>query len=38
MNNYETFFNLHQHKKPLLLANAWNAKSAQIIEKIGYKQ
>ena len=37
MNNYENFYQLHQQKTPLLLANAWNAKSAQLIEKNGYK-
>ncbi|SDS66355.1 2-Methylisocitrate lyase, PEP mutase family [Mucilaginibacter mallensis] len=37
MNNYETFYQLHQQKKPLIIANAWNAKSAQIIEKSGFE-
>ena len=36
MNNYETFFQLHQQVKPLIIANAWNVKSAQIIEQNGY--
>jgi 2-methylisocitrate lyase-like PEP mutase family enzyme len=37
MNNYEIFYQLHQQKRPLILANAWNVKSAQLIEKNGYK-
>ncbi|MDB5111958.1 MAG: hypothetical protein JWR67_3072 [Mucilaginibacter sp.] len=36
MNNYEKFFQLHHQKKPFIIANAWNAKSAQIIENNGY--
>jgi 2-methylisocitrate lyase-like PEP mutase family enzyme len=36
MNTYEKFLQLHQRKEPLLIANAWNAKSAQLIEKNGY--
>jgi 2-methylisocitrate lyase-like PEP mutase family enzyme len=36
MNNYETFYQLHHKEAPLILANAWNVKSAQIIEKNGY--
>jgi 2-methylisocitrate lyase-like PEP mutase family enzyme len=36
MNNYETFYQLHQQKKPLIIANAWNVKSAQMIEQNGY--
>src|ERR1700749_4862742 len=36
MNNYETFFKLHHGEKPFILANAWNVKSAQIIENNGY--
>lgn len=31
MNHYETFYQLHHAETPLLLANAWNVKSAQII-------
>jgi 2-methylisocitrate lyase-like PEP mutase family enzyme len=37
MNNYETFYQLHQQKKPLIIANAWNVKSAQMIEQSGYE-
>ena len=36
MNNYETFDKLHHSEAPLILANAWNVKSAQIIEQNGY--
>jgi 2-methylisocitrate lyase-like PEP mutase family enzyme len=36
MNNYETFYLLHQQEKPLIIANAWNVKSAQMIEQSGY--
>ena len=36
MNNYETFYQLHVQEKPLIIANAWNVKSAQMIEKNGY--
>jgi 2-methylisocitrate lyase-like PEP mutase family enzyme len=36
MKNYETFYQLHHQDKPLIIANAWNVKSAQIIEKNGY--
>ena len=36
MNDYETLYQLHQQNKPLIIANAWNVKSAQIIEKNGY--
>lgn len=36
MNHYEKFYDLHRRKKPLVIANAWNARSAQIIEKSGF--
>jgi 2-methylisocitrate lyase-like PEP mutase family enzyme len=36
MNNYEIFYQLHQQNKPFIIANAWNVKSAQIIENNGY--
>jgi len=36
MSNYETFYQLHHQKEPLVIANAWNVKSAQIIEQSGY--
>ena len=37
MTNFESFRQLHYGATPLILANAWNAKSAQLIEKHGYK-
>ena len=37
MNQYEIFYQLHQQNKPLVIANAWNVKSAQLIEKSGYE-
>ncbi len=37
MNNYEIFYQLHQQKKPLIIANAWNVKSAQLIEQNGFE-
>jgi 2-methylisocitrate lyase-like PEP mutase family enzyme len=36
MDNYETFYQLHHQETPLILANAWNVKSAQLIEQNGY--
>jgi 2-methylisocitrate lyase-like PEP mutase family enzyme len=36
MNQYEQFYQLHHGERPLLLANAWNVKSAQLIEKAGF--
>jgi len=36
MNTYEKFLQLHHQKEPLLIANAWNVKSARVIEKNGY--
>lgn len=36
MTTYETFYQLHQLDKPFILANAWNTKSAEIIEQNGY--
>jgi len=37
MTNYEIFYQLHYQQEPLLLGNAWNAYSAQLFEKSGYK-
>ncbi len=37
MNNYEIFLQLHKQSKPLILANAWNVKSALLLEKNGCK-
>jgi 2-methylisocitrate lyase-like PEP mutase family enzyme len=36
MNHYEKFLQLHQQETAFLLANAWNVKSAQLIEKAGF--
>jgi 2-methylisocitrate lyase-like PEP mutase family enzyme len=36
MNKYETFYQLHHGDSPLILGNAWNVKSAQLIEQSGY--
>src|SRR5688572_25061519 len=37
MSDYETFHQLHYQSQPLILANVWNAKSAQIAESSGFK-
>jgi 2-methylisocitrate lyase-like PEP mutase family enzyme len=37
MDHYKNFYQLHQQQNPLILANAWNAKSAQLIEKAGFE-
>jgi len=37
MNDYEQFYQLHHGQKPFLLANAWNVKSAQLIEQAGFE-
>ena len=37
MNNYEKFYQLHHQEKPFIIANAWNVKSAQIIENNGFE-
>jgi 2-methylisocitrate lyase-like PEP mutase family enzyme len=37
MSNYDTFHQLHYQSQPLILANVWNAKSAQIAESSGFK-
>ena len=34
--NFEIFRQLHNQSKPLILANVWNVKSAQIIEACGF--
>ena len=36
MNNYENFYQLHHKETPLILANVWNVKGAQIIEQNGF--
>ena len=37
MNNYEKFQQLHYRTTPFILANIWNAKSAQIAESCGFE-
>ncbi|HEY5825388.1 MAG TPA: isocitrate lyase/phosphoenolpyruvate mutase family protein [Cyclobacteriaceae bacterium] len=37
MNRYETFYQLHHKPNPLVIGNAWNVKSAQLIEQSGYE-
>jgi 2-methylisocitrate lyase-like PEP mutase family enzyme len=37
MTDYEKFHQLHHQSSPLILANAWNARSAQIAENAGFK-
>jgi 2-methylisocitrate lyase-like PEP mutase family enzyme len=37
MTSYESFHELHHQPAPLILANVWNAKSAQIAESSGFK-
>jgi 2-methylisocitrate lyase-like PEP mutase family enzyme len=36
MTNYEKFHQLHHQEQPLLIANAWNVKSARLLEAAGY--
>jgi 2-methylisocitrate lyase-like PEP mutase family enzyme len=36
MNNYEKFVQLHHQSAPFIIANAWNVKSARLIEDNGY--
>jgi len=36
MEQFEKFYQLHHQQKPLVIANAWNVKSAQIIEQAGF--
>lgn len=37
MNNYEKFYQLHHQEGPFVIANAWNVRSAQIIENSGFE-
>jgi 2-methylisocitrate lyase-like PEP mutase family enzyme len=37
MTSYKKFHQLHYQQTPFLLANAWNAKSAQLIEQAGFE-
>ncbi|RFZ84495.1 isocitrate lyase/phosphoenolpyruvate mutase family protein [Mucilaginibacter terrenus] len=36
MTDYEKFNQLHSQERPFLLANAWNVKSAQLMQKAGF--
>ena len=36
MSDYERFYKLHYQDRPLVIANAWNAISAQIIQDAGF--
>lgn len=37
MNHYQRFYDLHHNHQPFILANAWNAKSAQVAEAAGFE-
>lgn len=37
MTNYEIFRQLHYQDKPVIIGNAWNGHSAQLLEKNGFK-
>ncbi|MCZ8023344.1 MAG: isocitrate lyase/phosphoenolpyruvate mutase family protein [Cytophagales bacterium] len=37
MKSFDDFLKLHQQSQPLLIGNIWDAKSAQVLEKVGYK-
>jgi 2-methylisocitrate lyase-like PEP mutase family enzyme len=37
MKSFENFFELHHQSQPLLIGNIWDVKSAQVLEKAGYK-
>lgn len=37
MTNYDNFFQLHHQQEPLIIGNAWNVKSAQLIENNGFR-
>jgi 2-methylisocitrate lyase-like PEP mutase family enzyme len=37
MKSFENFFELHHQSQPLLIGNIWDVKSAQLLEKAGYK-
>lgn len=36
MNQHEKFYQLHHQQSPFILANAWNVRSAQLIEEAGF--
>jgi len=37
MNNFEKFHQLHSQAKPFILANVWNVKSAEVVERSGFE-
>jgi 2-methylisocitrate lyase-like PEP mutase family enzyme len=37
MKSFDDFLKLHHQSQPLLIGNVWDVKSAQVVEKIGYK-
>jgi 2-methylisocitrate lyase-like PEP mutase family enzyme len=37
MNDYEKFYQLHHQEEPFIIPNAWNVKSAKLIEDNGYQ-
>lgn len=37
MKSFEDFLKQHQQSQPLLIGNIWDVKSAQVLEKVGYK-
>ena len=37
MTDFQKFYELHDQPEPLILANVWNVKSAQIAEQAGFK-
>lgn len=37
MNSFHNFLKMHQQEEPLLIGNIWDVKSAQVLEKVGYK-
>jgi len=37
MELYERFYQLHHRQSPFILANAWNVRSAQLIEQAGFE-
>lgn len=37
MKSFDEFLKLHHQSQPLLIGNVWDVKSAQVVEKVGYK-
>lgn len=36
MSDFEVIYQLHQQNRPFIIANAWNVKTAQLIENSGF--